>query len=881
MSFLDVVRYRLRVAFRPASYARELDEEVRHHLELDAIDARSAAGGALSAEAARRRARREFGNITYSIEERRMIAGLAVLDSARQDIQFVLRLLRRRAGFAAVTVATIALGIGAATSIFSVADAVLFQPLALPHSERLTAIWLTRPRWKMNPVLATRWDRGSVSLPLFRDWQATQTSFDAVAVWVAGEAVVGGPDSPQEVTVVRASAALLRVLGIRPELGAWFSAADDAVGGAPVAVLSHETWAARFGSDPQIVGRAVDIDGVRYTIAGVVPPGLSLDRSGAVVACWVPAGRDSSDASDRSSFAFQLLGRRKATVPLPAAAAEAERFFRSVPGDNTVKGAALASLHADQTRTVRRPLLTLLAAAGLLLLIACINVATLLMGEAVSREHELRTRAALGASRPRLFRQLLTESVVLAGGGALAGAVLAFVATKLIVRAAPPTIPGLADVRVDAHVLAVALVVAAGTGVLFGLAPALSLTRSARTFGAGGSRHSARGRGRGQRILIACEVALSIVLLVGAGLLVRSFNNLSSVGFRPADLLAVTVRLPRLPNGDSVRVRALYDDILQRLRAIPGVVSAAATTTPPFSSGSSSASFEMEGHPPSVGAPPLVAQRRATTPEFFATVEIPIVAGRAYSHADGGGAPLVVVVSHALARREWPTESAIGKRIKFAEQWRTVIGVAGDIETERPSPEPPETIYAPLSQLMLRGAPAVLVRTLPASVNTVANIRRAVHDVEADVSVSRVDEMTDLVAASLADDRLRTVLISLFAAISALLSAVGTYGVAAAAASRRTREMAIRVAVGATSGSIAKLIVGEGARGVMLGAVAGSGLAWLGAQSLSPYLFGVRLVDPSVYASVGLLLAITTIVATWIPARRATRVRLVDTLTAE
>ncbi len=879
MSFIDALRYRIRVVLRGSSHARDLEDEVSHHLALGAAEAKAAAGGAISELASRLEARREFGNVTYANEERRTIAGIAAFDALRQDVRFVTRLLRRRAAFAAVTVVTIALGIGAATSIYSVADAVLFRSLPFPRADRLVAVWLQRPSWKTNPGLIKRWDRGTLSLPLYRNWRSLQTSFDDVAVWETSPALIGDPDAAEEVMVGNASASLLPVLGVHVERGSWFTDSDEAAGAPPVVVMSHETWAARFGSDPSIVGRVIKIDGVSHTVVGIMPLGFDLDRGGTIVAYWTAARQDTTEDAASASFSYRAIGRLKPSASIAAATIESSRLFRAAmaANDDKVKGATVAELHADQTRNVRRPLLTLLAAAALLLLIACINVATLLMGEATNREHELRTRSAIGASRPRLVRQLLTESVVLAGAGAASGAVLAFFATKLIVRSAPPTIPGLGEVRVDVRVLGVALIVAVVTGVLFGMAPALSLTRSARALGVGASNSSARGRGRAQLGLVACEVALSIILLVGAGLLVKTFDNMLSLGFRASNLLVAMIRVPN-SYVDSTHARALYTQILERVRKLPGVEAAAVTTIPPFSTGSSSTSFEIEGRPTLPGAPPLGAQRRAASPGFFAALGIPIIAGRAFADEDRGDMPAVVVVSHSLAQREWPTEGAVGKRIRIGGAWRTIVGVARDVETERPSADPPETVYAPFAQLMLRSAPSLLVRTRADAADAVAELRRVVHEVEADVNVSQVDRMDDLVDAALADDRLRTELISIFAAIAALLAAVGTYGVAATSASRRTREMAIRVAVGATSGSVARLIVGSAAKGVAVGAVIGLGLAFFGVRALSPFLYGVRVGDPVVYAAVGALLTLTTLAATWIPARRATRVRLVDTL---
>jgi putative ABC transport system permease protein len=880
MSFFDSLRYRLRAITRSSTRDREIAEEFQHHLDLEANDLGT--GADADDDSRRWEARRRFGNATYAAEERRRISGIAGVDALRQDVRFIARLLRRRLGFAIVTVSTIALGIAAATSIYSVADAVLFRPLAFPNANELITVWLTRPRWKTIPGLAKRWDRGTVALPSFRRWRAAQRSFVDVGAWESMSAMVGdASSSPDEMLVARATASLFAVLGLHPELGSWFSESDDVSAGAPVAVVSHETWVARFGGDPRVLGRIVDIDGKRHTIVGVAPKGFSLDRGPITIAYWLPAAQDTASARDNASFAFQVIGRIKPGASIPAAAAEAARIIRDGGSDDRIEGTVLTPLHDDQTRSVRRPLLLLLAASGLLLLIACINVATLLLGEAVGREHELRTRAALGAGRGRLLRQLLTESVVLSGVGAVVGAALANVTTRVLVRTAPASIPGLADAQVNARVLSVALIAAIVTGVLFGLVPAVTLVRRGAGGLGAGSRHSTRGRERTQRLFIACEVALSMVLLIGGGLLVRSFSKLSSVGFDPEGMFVVSLRFPQPVYPDSDHVRSVIVEVEQRLRTLPWVIAAGATTLPPFSTGSSSTSIEIEGRPVSRTAPGPAVNRRVTTPAFFATARVSLVSGRLYGDADRAGAPLVVVISRTMAEREWPGRTAVGKRIKLMETWRTVIGVVDDIATERPSADPPDIVYAPLAQLMLRSAPWMMIRTRDGANEVLANVRSVVTSVESDVVVNQVASVRSLVDDALADDRLRTVLISLFASIAALLAAIGTYGVASTAANRRTREMAIRVAVGATNGSIARLIIGGAATGVAIGAMLGVGLALLGSRALMPYLYGVGAGDPRVYASVALLLAVSTLGATWFPARRAMRVRLVETLSAE
>lgn len=873
MSLVDALRYRLRVLLRPDSYGRELEEEIEHHLDLETRQ--------------QQRVVRTLGratNVTYVNEERRIVSGLAIADGLRQDVRFVVRVLLRRRVFAAVTVATLALGIGAATSIFSIADVVLFRPLNFPDADRLITVWQTRPELKTNPVRAGQWDRGGVSMPAFRAWRPAQTSFDDIGGYTTSSTIVGGADGAEELTIMHATASLLPVLRVQPEIGRGFTAAEDAVGGERVALMSHEVWVSRFAATPRVIGRRVAIDSVSYSIIGVLPAGLTLDRRTAPAAFWVPAGQNAEDAQDAGASNYWVIGRLKHGVGLGAAITETEQFVKTWASIGSgPRGVRLTSLKDEQTQKVRAPILILLAASALLLLIACANVATVLMGEATTRDRELNARMALGASRGRLVRQLLTESVLLALVSGALGALLAYGGTKIIVRLAPPWIPGLADVRVDVRVLMVALAVSCLTGLLFGIVPAMLLTRSAGRRGLRVGGHSGRGRGQSQRVLVACEVALSMVLLVGAALLVESFTRINAVdpGFRSDQLYVVRLRLPRPQYADTIRLRAVYADLVSRVRTLPGVTAVAATTAPPFSGGSSSSSFDVEGAVRARGARGPEAQRRVTTPDYFATAGIPLIDGRSYSDADRIDTPPVVVVSRSLARREWPNESALGKRIKWIGEWRTVVGVVGDIKLHDLFEEMTPTVYAPLAQLVTRGDPSLVVRTRPGADDVPAAVRGIVRDIAPGVPVSSIDAMHSMVAATLADERFRTELIALFAGIAAVLAAVGMYGVAATTASRRTQEMAIRAALGAPNASIVGLIVRAGASGVALGAVVGVGLALIGTRALVPYLHGTGTANPLTYLSVLVLLTLTTLAATWIPARRATRIPLVDTLRGE
>ncbi|MEJ7812066.1 MAG: ABC transporter permease [Gemmatimonadaceae bacterium] len=789
-----------------------------------------------------------------------------------QDLPFALRTLARRRAFTAVAIATIALGVGAATSIYSVVDGVLFRPLAFREPGRLVAVWQTFPQWLKEPILKGRWDRIPLSIPEYRDWAAEQRSFEHVAIWAGAGAMLGGGDTPEQVPLLQASTSLLSVLGARPVLGRYILPGDDVVGSAPVAVVSHEAWMTRHAGDPRILGRTVTLDDTAYTIIGVLPRGLKVGREEAPP-YWVPVGRDPSDANERGDRSYTALGRLKAGVPMEQAAREADRILRGSE-DRTRRGVRLAEWQVDQTRDVRAPLLVLLAAVGLLLVIACVNVATLLLGEAAAREHEMGTRIALGASRGRLVRQLLTESLVLAALGAAVGSLLAWWGTKALVALAPPRIPGIQDVRMDARVLAFALAAAAGTGLLFGIVPALTLSRqrsaSLLRLGAG---QSGRGRGTLQRALVGAEFALSVVLLVGAGLLSRSLLKVTAVdpGFRTDRLLVVRVALPRTEYADSTARREFYRAAHERLAALPEVEGVTASTTAPFGGGSSSSSIEIEGRLTGPGEQSHEAQQRTTLPDYFRTMGVPLLAGRTYTDADRPGAPLVVVISEALARRDWPTESALGKRVKFQGEWRTVIGIVGDVKFRKLSGDDEATIYAPLAQRAVSGL-ALLVRTRGRAATAVPAVRAALREVAPGAAVTAADEMTGLVARSFAEERYRTVLISLFGVMAALLAAVGMYGVTARAVSRQTREIGIRLALGATTWRVARLIVGHTLSGVAIGVVLGALGAAATAKLLAPYLFGVRSTDPATYAAALGLLGVASVAASVLPARRAARV---------
>jgi putative ABC transport system permease protein len=599
------------------------------------------------------------------------------------DLRFALRSLRRRATFTAVAIATIALSIGAGTAIFSVVDGVLFRSLPYHDAGRLVSIWQTDTLRKKQAILSAAWDRVPLDYTDFMLWRQKQTSYTGVAVWSGFGAMLTGLAEPEAIIGSRVSPGLFEVLGVHPILGRTFLPGEDVMGGPSVTVLSYETWTARFGSRSDIVGSSLRFDDKPYEIIGVLPRGFTLQRGKPGAPFWVPAGQEDGDVGKRNR-SFHAIGRLKPGVTLERASTETEQLLNATD-PNSRKGIRIADFVRDETRDVRAPLLVLLGAVGLLLLIACVNIATLLLGEAASRDAEMSARAALGASRLRLVRLLLTESLLLSGVGSAFGVLLAWWGTKAIVALAPERIPGIQTAHVDARVLAVTLAAATLTGLLFGLAPAMMLATSgpATLLRSG---QTVRGRGRLQRAMIAVELALSVVLLVGAGLLSRSLQKLSAVdpGFRTENLLTMSMSYGGRYWEDTVRLRAFYNQVIPRVRAIPGVTDVTLTTSIPFGGGSSSSPYLLpgEGDAERKSHKHEVQQRTIAT-NYFALMGIPIIAGRAFSADDRDANGLVAIISEAAARRDFPTESAVGKQGLDPGLHRTIVGVVRDVTVSR------------------------------------------------------------------------------------------------------------------------------------------------------------------------------------------------------
>ena len=788
-----------------------------------------------------------------------------------QDVRFGLRTLRRRPTFTAVAVLTLALGIGATTAIFSVVDSVLLRPLPFRDAGQLVSVSRTYPEWLASDILRKDWDRIAFAYPGFREWRAAQTSFSDAGAWGSWSATITGGDRPELLSGLRVSPSLLPMLGIQPVLGRFFLP-DDGLPGAPRLVLiGFELWATRFGGARDIIGRSVSFDGTPYTIIGVVPAQTNLTGQGKPPAVWIAAGALPQDQSV-NNYQFRVVARLKPNVSLRVAELETVRLVRGTE-DPSKLGARLAAWQVEITRAARRPLLVLLGAAGLLLAIGCGNVAVLLLGESAAREHEMAARLALGAGRLRIVRQLLTESLVLALAGGALGAPLAFVGTKALIALAPTQIPRLYAVTTDVRVLAFSIGCAIVTGLAFGVVPAISSTSASPAALLGSaSRSSSRRRGHLQRALVALELALCVTLLVGAGLLSRSLRLLTVVdpGFRPEHLTVVKIGTPRAWYSDSTRTRAFYGAVIERLSTTPGIERVSATSGAPFDLATASTDIEVEGA--SVGGKPatISSEYRVVMPQYFETVGIPVLAGRAVGDADRSGAARGVVVNATLARAGWPNESAVGKRVRYDDDWHTVVGVVGDIRNAGLDTEPQAMFYVSSLQETAAGSRFVIRSRLDPE-QLARQIRQVIASVDPAIPITAIDGMPARVSRSIAEPRYRAALISLFAVVAALIAAVGVYGVTARAVTQQSREIGIRMALGSTGGGVIRLFVSRTMTGVAGGMVFGMAGAYAASRVLAPYLFGISPTDPFTFGAVLALLAFVGVAASWIPARSASR----------
>ena len=884
MKQLIATWHRLTALFRGRRLERDLDDEIAFHLSMREQDLQS---GGLPARDAREEARHRFGNLTYLKEQTRDMWIFPSLESVMQDIRYALRTLRRSPGFTLVAVFALAVGIGANTAIFSLVDATRVRALPYPDAERLVQLW--------GNVQRTTVERRGASYPDYQDWRAQAKSFDDIAAFDSQWMTLSGGDEPERILTEFVSAPYFPLLGVSPARGRVFQGEEDVVAApAQVVVLSDGMWKRRFGADPQIIGRSLTLccAARQYTVIGVMPPGFQGLTDTAEL--WVPFAlwAPPNTMAARGQRGVPAIARLKPGVTLASARTEmdaiARRLEQAYPETNEQRGVEVSPLDVEVFGALEPALLTLMAAVAFVLLIACANVANLLLARSDTRRRELAVRTALGAGRRRLLRQLITESCVLTVLGAAAGLVLARVATAALLAQSPVTFPSFVTPDLSARVALFTILISLVCGVFVGLVPALqaqspdlsdSLKETAK--GSGG-RQSQRVRSA----LVVAEVSLAVVLLVGAGLMIRSVRNLAALdpGFDPGNVLTLHASIPRAaappagaaatpaPPRPVVESRVLLD----RLRAIPGVTAAALGNDVPLNGNAGAAFYVADGQPPEGAQSAPRAYVHFVTPDFFGTLRIPVLKGRRFSDADAASDPPPVIVSDGVVRRFWPAEDPIGKRVKFgaltsSAPWMTIVGVVGDVKY-RGLPENPTTdpdFYLPFAERNQQVAIA-LRTTLPPS-SLVAPARAAIRAADSSIPVYSVAPMDDLVSRQTSQSRFTMWLMGVFAACALMLAVVGIYGVMSYLVTQRTREIGIRLALGAERTDILRLVVGNGAKLIAAGIAIGVAAAFALQRLVSTILFGVTAADGSSALAVAILAGVA-LAACYVPALRATRV---------
>ncbi|HVG29693.1 MAG TPA: ABC transporter permease [Pyrinomonadaceae bacterium] len=796
-----------------------------------------------------------------------------------QDLRYGARMLLKNPGFTAVALVALALGIGANTAIFSVVNAVLLRPLQYPNAERVVAI----------QEFNEKGSRGQITPANFLDWRAQSASYEHLAAIFTRTANLAAGDSSERIDLAVTSADFFEVFGVRPALGRFFLPEEEKAGHNPVAVLGHALWQKQFGGDPAALGKTISLDGQTYAVVGVAPAGFQYPDK---TAAWLPPVQRvplisaQMDIERARGFGFlSAVGLLKPGVSVAQAHEEltgiTARLRRQYPATNNNRFDRVVSLHTHLVGESSRALLLLLGAVALVLLIACANVANLLLARAASRQKEIAVRIALGATRPRLVRQLLVESVLLALVGGGAGLLLGLWGVDLMKGVLPLDFPRAQSIGVDLRVLGFTLLVSLLTGVVFGLAPALqytnpdvneSLKESARG-GAGGAR-----RNRVRSLLVVSEVAISLVLLVGAGLLFRSFMRLQAVelGFRPQRIL--TFRLT--PSGANFREDpqyvAFFREVAERVRSLPGVEAVGLINTLPLVKGPTTA-FQVEGRPPLTPDKWPGVNYRSVSPDYFRAVNVPLLSGRMLDERDKAGSPLAVVVNQSLARRDFPGEDPVGKRINTGSTyngqpvWSQIVGVVGDVRSLELKDEPTPEIYNSYMQDPFAGM-SYVVRAQVEPESLVTAVREAVRQVDKAQPVAEVRELERIVSEAAAQPRFNSLLLAVFAGVALLLAAAGIYGVMSYAVTQRTHEIGVRLALGAQRADVFKLIMGEGARLILAGVGIGLAAALALTRVLAGLLFGVTANDPATFAGVALFLIGVAALACYVPARRATRV---------
>jgi len=802
------------------------------------------------------------------------------MDTLIKDIRYAVRGLIKRPGFALIAIVTLALGIGANSAIFSVVDGVLLRSLPLPDAQSLYAV-------HTGTASFNRFD-GPFSYPEYQDVLAQTHSFESIGGWFDSDANLSGGPRPERVTLRVVLPSLLPTLRVQPVRGRNFLDEETIKGRDHVSLITYSLWQRQFGGADDALGKSVRIDNVDYQIVGVLPRDFQFE---APVDLWVPLTTNDPGLQVRNSHFLRVIGRLRPGATAASVAAdldavaryETENFPDMFPATAGFGFRARPYLE-DVVGDVRLPLYILLGAVAFVLLIACGNVANLLLARAAPRQREMAIRSALGARGSHLLRQLLSESLVLAVLAAGLGILLATWGTAALVALSPDSLPRAREIGFDWRVLTFTGAIALTTGIVFGLVPAIWSSRTNLTDALKeGSRGTTAGHGRLRKALVVAEVALSLMLLVGAGLMLRSFSQLRNVnpGFRTDHALTLRVSLP-VPDGqmsaaDGDRFVSFFERTLARLRQLPGVTAAGATNMIPLDGNGTDRLLDIEGYVPRDKADMPDAQNRQATPGWFEAMSIPLMRGRLIAPADDAQAPRVVVISEAFAKRYFPNGDAIGKRIRLGKlthdfPWATIVGIVGDVRGFALDEPPLPTMYWPVAQIRMTPALAIVVRTQGDPGALASAVRAAIADIDQAQPIYDMQTLDQLVAKSLGQRRFTLTLMLLFGVIALVLSAVGIYGVMAFAVTQRTQEIGIRLALGASAIDVLRLIVGSGMSLAAIGVVIGLTGAFAITRLMTSLLFGVSPTDVATFALVTLGLLLVALLACYLPARRATKV---------
>jgi predicted permease len=876
----------------------EIVEELSQHLE-DEHDRALSCGA--SEDEARQQAleqlntpvllSRELKHVERRVSQNSVALGMEgrsnIFADLSQDLRYGLRTLLKNPGFTTIAVTALALGIGANCAIFSVVNAVLLRPLPFKNPEQLVMVW--------ENATHVGFPKNTPSPPNFLDWQRQNTVFTGMAAMAERSFNLTGVGQPERLDGRRVSANLFELLGVPPLLGRIF-APDDDHSGSHVVLLGYSLWQRRFGSDSGIIGQSITLNGESYTVIGIMPRSVHLPAYGNWHdQLWVPIAFTNEEITERGTHFLDVVARIKPGMTLKQAQAEMEtiaaRLSKQYPKSNMRIGATVSPLHEEIVGDIKAALLILLGAVGSVLLIACANVANLLLARAAVREKEIALRLAMGASRSRLTRQLLTESILLAFLGGGFGLLLALAGVRMLKTFVPSMILQIQAINIDGKVLVFTASIALLTGIVFGLAPVIhashsNLNESLKE----GGRDSAVGK-KGNRLrglLVIGEVAVSFILLIGAGLLINSFLHLRNLdpGFRSDHLLTMKVDLSELKYPDGEQRSVFFDEVLRRIRVLPGVQSVAVAGNLPLTYNGDSATIAVEGIPD----PPLDQWRdviyRAIGPGYFSTMGIRMIRGRDFTDQDRADSTKVVVISEKTAQHYWPGQDPIGKRLKLGATasdipWREVIGVVKDVRQNDFIAQPKMQMYLPYRQMKDLAANALVVRTSVEPMSLATSVRNAIWAVDKDQPVADIDTMDHIVSEAIARQRFSMLLLGIFAALALMLAAVGIYGVMSYSVAQRTHEIGIRMALGARPADVLQMTVKQGLKLVSVGMILGLVAAILLTRVLVSLLYGISATDPITFVGISLVLLAVAILASYIPALRATKVDPIIALRAQ